>query len=312
MKAWNLSKIAITLLKLTVFSACLFIGFRYLQKHEADWRNLELNQNAFWIIPSILLLSVINWGIESLKWQKLIQLIKPLSFKAAVKATLSGVATSFVTPFRVGDFVGRVIHLDSHKKTASILTFYGNFTQLMATLLFGLVGLALIPEKALNLHKDIHLLIIIVGFCLLIFCYATILYPKQMAQRFKLKEWLKFDLGLDLISKKLSLSISALSLIRYSIFLIQFYLAYRIFGADIDSLLLLSLISLLYLFITFIPSPLLGKLGVRESVALFLIGPFESSEIIVAASLLIWFINLFIPAIIGSVFLLKVKSLRSK
>ncbi len=312
MKPWNFSKIAITILKLTVFSACLFIGFRYLQKHEANWQHLQFQKDALWILPMLLILAAINWSIESLKWYKLIVLIKDIPYSKAVKATLSGVATSFVTPFRVGDFFGRVIHLNSHKKTASILTFYGNFTQMMATLLFGMIGFSLCPTQSLNLNDDIHLATSIVGFCTLFFGYAIVFFPQQMAKRFNLNDWLKFDLGLDHITKVLSLVVSCLSIVRYLIFLIQFYLAYRVFGSQMDISLLLSLISLLYLLITFIPSPVLGKLGVRESVALFLMGPFESSEIIVAASLLIWFVNLFIPAIIGSFFLMKVKSLKSE
>jgi hypothetical protein len=53
---------------------------------------------------------------------------------------------------------------------------------------------------------------------------------------------------------------------------------------------------------TLIPSPFVGKVLLRENVALFVFVALSVDEyVILIASLLLWFINLGIPALIGSI-----------
>jgi hypothetical protein len=81
----------------------------------------------------------------------------------------------------------------------------------------------------------------------------------------------------------------------------------------------LIIISVIYLIITVIPTVALSELGVRGSVSLFVfayyftaIGSFDEQVkiAIVAASALIWIINLIIPALAGSYFIIKFKIIR--
>ena len=64
---------------------------------------------------------------------------------------------------------------------------------------------------------------------------------------------------------------------------------------------------------TFIPSIALADLGIREAVALTIIGLESNNHIgILSATLVIWAINLVIPAIFGSVLIFKSKIFKSK
>ena len=64
---------------------------------------------------------------------------------------------------------------------------------------------------------------------------------------------------------------------------------------------------------TIIPTIALTELGVRGSVALYFIGLISSNDIgIVTASFTLWFINLAIPAIIGSAFVLRMNIFKSR
>jgi len=78
------------------------------------------------------------------------------------------------------------------------------------------------------------------------------------------------------------------------------------FGVDIDLIQAIISITLTYLFLTLIPTTTLVELGVRGSLAIFFVGIFSENTLgIVLASIFIWIINIAIPAIVGSFFLLK-------
>lgn len=297
----------LTVIKLTVFSACLALGLHYLLTHDIQWRQLTINESALYLIPIVIVLALVNWGLEAFKWKTLLSPIHNVSYTTAIKATLSGVATSFITPFRFGDFLGRVAHLSENRKVATILTFYGNYSQLFTTFLFGTIAfLALGPEyigvrpEQLPLYQVLICIVLLVMTLLLIF-------PLSIYKGLRLESIIKVQSGLETLNASNLMAILMLSVIRYACFVSQYVFCFWIFGSSLEFGTTWYLISLLYLLITFVPSPILGKLGVRESVALFLFDGIEASHIVLAASLSIWLVNLFIPAMTGSVYLLKIK-----
>jgi len=305
-----LSSYVLAVIKLTVFLACLWIGYHYLTTHQINWNHINLSKLAPMLMPLCLGLTIINWSLEARKWQILMCTLEPITLRKSLRASLSGVATSFITPFRIGDFAGRVVHVPNQKRNATVLTFFANFAQMIATLFFGILSLSLIKENPFLTDTKVFIGLIIIGWVMIAALILCMLVPKAMFS-FKWFDQLSiktdiFDLPIQLTSKVLSLS-----LIRYLVFLTQFIISFKLFGSDLPFYDLAILISILYLLMTFIPGPILGKLGVRESVGLFLIGPFEESAIIVAASLFIWIINLFIPAIIGAINLRHIKFFRN-
>lgn len=308
MQQGSFSRLFLAVLKLTVFLACLVIGFKYLNQHKFDHNDINITPGSYLLAALTIFLGCVNWGIEALKWQHLINTITPIKYLKALKATLSGVSTSFVTPFRIGDFFGRVLHLNSNKREASVLTLFGNLTQLIATLLFGMIGVSAIGNEVLQMQESAFTLLLVLGWVVTIAIGAFALFPNSMFKADKFFDYFSIDNSVLHLKSKLTSHILVLSLFRYLVFLLQFILSFKMFGSELEFYQLGLLISLLYLLITFVPSPLLGKLGVRESIGLFLIGPFESTAVILSASLFIWLINLFIPAMIGSVFFWSIKS----
>ena len=64
------------------------------------------------------------------------------------------------------------------------------------------------------------------------------------------------------------------------------------------------------LFITITPTITIAEIGVRGSVAIFVLGLFSSNDIaILSSTTILWLINLIIPAIIGSFFIFSLKFL---
>ena len=110
------------------------------------------------------------------------------------------------------------------------------------------------------------------------------------------------------------LSINLLcSIIRYCVFTIQFILLLNIFNVDIQFLEALISVMLIFLFITVTPTITIAEIGVRGSVALFVLGIFSPNNIgILSAVSILWLINLILPAIIGTVFIFSLKFFRIK
>ena len=71
-------------------------------------------------------------------------------------------------------------------------------------------------------------------------------------------------------------------------------------------------IATIYLLQTSVPLPPLMGLFVRSEVALFVWGMYSANEIaILAATFGLWILNLLIPALIGTVFMLNINVLKS-
>ena len=107
-----------------------------------------------------------------------------------------------------------------------------------------------------------------------------------------------------------------LSLARYFVFTSQFYLLLILFHVQLPFVTGFVLISAVYYTMAVIPTVALTELGVRGSVSLFFIGLYfdkagqlcEPVKIgILSSSVILWIINLIIPAIIGSFFVLKLR-----
>jgi hypothetical protein len=63
---------------------------------------------AYWVR---FLLVGVNWGLESLKWQRLIYPLEtPVFLPVVLKSVLCGVTVSMLTPNRTGEYVGRILN----------------------------------------------------------------------------------------------------------------------------------------------------------------------------------------------------------
>jgi len=99
---------------------------------------------------------------------------------------------------------------------------------------------------------------------------------------------------------------------RYGVYTFQYYLMLRFYGIDAPVLAALSGIATIYLMQTSIPVPPLFGLFARGEIALFVWGFFSTNELnILAASFTLFLINLSIPALLGSVFIVQTNVMKS-
>jgi hypothetical protein len=304
-----------------LFTWLCFSIYRQVQHQPqlgSSWQQIVQSAQSykivFLLIPVVLIF--FNWGIESLKWKLLVAPIKNISFFQSFKAVLSGVSFSVTMPNRIGEYLGRVVYLPegSRLKTISV-TVVGSFAQLLTTLITGLAGLIFLknslqqqfPSMIIWYQFLVYGVLLVIVVMLMI--YLNVSGAVNIFNRWiRNKKYLYLVEALSSFKKDLLLNILFLSFARYLVFLIQYILLFYFFGVDIPALTIALVMMVVFLALAIIPSISLIELGLRGEVSLMLMGMFSANSLgIGLTTVSIWFINLIIPAIIGSLLLLNLK-----
>jgi hypothetical protein len=261
-----------------------------------------------WLIP-IFGLMFINWSFEALKWKLLIQPFYRISFSNAFRSIWSGVSTALSTPNRLGDFIGKISHLPKkHRKKGVISSFYGSFSQWLITVVMGWIGWLyygdqIVSNPLLKTTFSFIGIVLIIGFILLFLSQGAVnVVPQKWKHYFE-----------DSPGRSIKIKIVLFSFMRYLAFATQFYLLIRFLGLELGYTTVFLKITLFYLITSFVPASFWGEIGIKESVAVWVFsGLIYNSLIIIAITLLLWLINLVIPALVGNYFLLKTISVKGE
>ena len=263
-------------------------------------------------------LIVVNWGIESLKWKLLVSTVRPITFVSAYKAVLSGVSFSVALPNRIGEYLGRMVYQPEGSRLKTIsLAMVGSIAQLLITLYCGLAGFVFLKADLLQAFPQAAVLFQFVlygiGSAALL---LTLVYFKVSAVVALFSRWLGEHRYLYLVASlqkfngSFLLKILLLSSLRYAVFLAQYGAMFLLFGVNMTPLAIVSVMSVVFLSLAVIPSIALIEVGLRGEISLRLVGLFSANSLgIGLTSVTIWFINLIVPALIGTVLLLNLKLL---
>lgn len=300
-------KSALKVLPLFVLGAIIFdlvshgkVGMSYDFLKNNDWGIEKL----LWLIP-VAILMIANWSFEAVKWRVLVNPFYKISFTHAFKSIWSGVSTALSTPNRFGDFIGKISHLPKdHRKKGMVSSFYGSYSQWLVTMVMGWVGWLFYGNQIIE-NADFRISLSIIG--ALVILLSVILFISNRSVTVVPEKWRHyFSDAPDFDSKT---KIVLLSFLRYLAFATQFYLLIRFFGVELAYTTVFLKITLFYLITSLVPMTFWGEIGVKESVAVWVFsGLIYNSLIIISVTLLLWLINLIIPALIGNYFLFKTVS----
>lgn len=282
--------------------------------HHITFHGIFNTKKSFLYLALAFILMFVNWGIETIKWKKLIEKIARFTFFDALRIILTGITVGIFTPNRVGEIGGRIMFLNKGQRTYGLLaTSLGSFGQIITTIVNGLAALGLLlwlfPEKAglSPLLDTISIILALVILTLFIWIYFNTKFIKPLLLRFSFfqsrEEQIDFFTNTSFSTLAIVL---VLSILRYGIFTLQFYLLLKYFNISLGFTQTYTSIGLIYLVSTLIPTTTLVELGIRGSLSIFFIGMFTSNILgIVLSTFLLWIINLAIPSIFGSFFLIK-------
>ena len=86
----------------------------------------------------LIILFVLNYLMESIKWKLVLAELNPTSILKSFKSVLVGQAFAFFTPARSGDYVGRILFLAPGNKLKGLAQMaWASYAQLLITLFFG-------------------------------------------------------------------------------------------------------------------------------------------------------------------------------
>ncbi|MCB0508003.1 MAG: flippase-like domain-containing protein [Bacteroidetes bacterium] len=311
------NKILNGVLKIILFGGLMWILYKQLfSKEEVEiavahfWKNFHGN---YLLLFSVIILMLLNWSIEAIKWKLLIDKLHPISWLKAVEGILFGVTFSLFTPSRVGEFGGRVFALNTERKEAIVATIIGSLAQIVVNFSFGALGLLLygifVHKLSLYLVWTSIFLFLLLLF-LLHFCFYNLDVISNKFSTFPiLKKVYKYIHVIDLYNNADFFRLELYSFFRYLIYCLQFVLLLYFFGFEIPIALAMILTASIFFVQTINPINIaLIDFGFRGNVAVFFLSAFANNPIsILAATITLWLINLIFPAIIGGFAALRFK-----
>jgi len=281
--------------------------------------------NNAWLLLFLVLLMSINWGIEAAKWYVLVKRVQPVSYFTAYKAVLSGVSLSLFVPNGIGDYAGRLVYMQEGNRLKSVtLTLVGSMAQLIITLTCGFCGLIYLSQyvwpnaiqfEGLSVFWVNGIIFMTgMGALLMLFIYFKLNWLTIMFEKIPFVHKYRFMVeNLETISRTDLTRILSLSLVRYIVFIVQYIIMLHIFNVQLNTADAISTIAVLFLVLAILPTIPVADLGMRGEAGLQLFGLLTLNKLgIIATTAGIWLINLILPAMAGSLFILGIKLFRNR
>ena len=282
---------------LIVIAAFYFIYDQLADNNKLDWERFLVifhkNQSVAGI-SFILFFSFLNRYLEILKWQNLAQVVREISVYEATKQVLAALTLGVFTPVGVGEYAGKALYFE--KKEAKKIIFLNlicNGIQIVATGFFGLLGMLLLGYWLWSLG------ILVFTIVFLLFSYFT----KSIAIKgYSIESLLE---RINEIPKKIHRKNFLLGMCRYLVFSHQYYFLFLAFDVDLSYITLMASITTVYFLASVIPSFQFLDFALKGSLAVYFFGLLGVNEwVVIFVTTLMWFLNVVLPVIIGSYFVL--------
>ncbi len=277
-----------------------------------DFKNIFQNSAKEYIVVAFLLMPV-NLAFEIYKWKLLASSAQPMTYKVATRSFLAGLALSILTPNRIGEYPGRIVYLKQTNTPRLIsVTFLGMFTQFLCLFIFGIIGLVyyniVLPGYWQKLILIAAIIVAILVWVIFFYFEKWSIYIEHISF---LKKFKTYSQLLKRFTINEQLTILGISMLRFCIYVFQYLMLLRWMHVELPLLTGFCLACLFFFAMAVVPSIALAELGIRGQLSLLLFQNFTINKIgILVATLVLWFINLIIPAIIGSVLWLKMRLIK--
>jgi hypothetical protein len=295
----------ILLVKLLIVGGAFYFIYNQLANNDKlDWQQFIVLFKKNWSVLGIvflLLLSFLNRFFEILKWQNLVGVIKYISLGEATKQVLGALTAGIFTPNGVGEYAGKALFFEkSQTKKIVFLNLICNGIQLILSVLFGVIGLLILGYT--------FWVLAIIGISIVLF---TIVY---FSKKIKIKGYSIETLleKINEIPKKIHQKNNVLAISRYMIFSHQYYFLFLAFDVHLPYFTLMATIMAVYFLASSLPTFQFLDFAVKGSVAVYFFGLLNVNEwIVIFISTLMWFLNIVLPVVIGSYFVLNFKTQKS-
>lgn len=261
-------------------------------------------------IGGALILVVANLGLQVLKWRYFVRLVNPSSTNLETAASLLfGITLGTLTPGQIGEFGGRaLVHNSVSAGSVLGLTLVDRLQMLCV---MGIAGVTSLPFLLSLGTIDGIILVASATFVFLYLFFNPSIFPLFVARlRMKLfqRPWVQdFFSALAIFRPKDLVASLAFSLGFYSVIFFQMFLLLNAFSPVGWGDAFLGFAAMMF-FKALVPISL-GDLGIREASSVYFYSLRSVAHATALnASLFLFVINIFIPSILGLIFMPKLPS----
>lgn len=313
MKLPKVKKILSYSLKILLFGVLFGLIYWQMKSRSNDFSLIENFKKSFswqqfpFLFAAVLLMPV-NIFLESTKWRLFVnEFQKDFDIVDALKSMLCGSFFGFISPNRVGEFLGRLNRIDKGSRSRALTAgYWGGLAQFLVTFSFGIYmgGRAIMHHadlKSLDVYTIPAALTIIFLVSLVYFNLKWVLKKVSSFPCLR-KLTAKYPLEYDVPKEKLLL-ILLVTVFRYLVYVSQYIYLLYFFGVDLAFGTLFSAVSTMLVIHTMFPSVPFIDLGVKGSALVLILENSSHNELGIGLAVFsIWIINIIIPAIFGYYF----------
>lgn len=291
---------------LIVGSAFYFIYNQLANNDKLDWEKFiilfQKNQSIAGI-SFILFLSFLNRFFEILKWQNLVSSFHEISVSDATKQVLGALTAGLFTPNGVGEYAGKALFFEKlNTKKIIFLNLICNGIQMILSIVFGIFGLLYFNAN----YNVVTTKTVVLLFGILILVFAILFSVKKITVKGYSIERLIHKI--NEIPKSIHQKNIFLAICRYLVFSHQYYFLFLAFDVDLPYLTIMAAVTSVYFLASSLPTFQFLDFAVKGSVAVYFFGILGVNEwIVVFISTLMWFLNVVLPVIIGSYYVMNFK-----
>lgn len=250
----------------------------------------------------------LNWGLESYKWKVITAPVQWISMRTAIKSVCSGVCLGNLAPGRATEFIAKIFYFKpDNRSKITVLHFVGGLFQLSVTIVAGLIALLTRLRDFEGDYSWISAAVPVAAGVMLLLLFVSIY---------------KIDALLHFVAARFSanasnpvfhyrfsngslLQLFGFSILRFAVFLFQFYLLIMMFSAGPHTGIFAG-IALYFLITSVIPMISALEPAIRAAVALVVFRDSGLSETVLAlCSILLWIMNIVVPSVAGYYFLVR-------
>lgn len=285
---------------LIVVGAFYFIYNQLATNDKLDWNKFIIlfkkNQSVGGII-FILFLSFANRFLEILKWRNLVSSFKKITISESTKQVLASLTAGIFTPNGVGEYAGKALYFEKDKaKKIIFLNLLCNGIQLILTIVLGTIGLLVLGYR-------FWVLVILIS--VIVFFLLSFFFKKIKLKGYSLEKLIS---KINEIPKSIHQKNTLLGITRYLVFSHQYYFLFIAFDVHLPYFILMATIVTVYFLASALPSFQFLDFAVKGSVAVYFFSLLGVNEwIVVFVTTLMWFLNVVIPVIMGSFYVLNYK-----
>lgn len=298
----------VLLIKLLIVGGAFYFIYNQLANNDQlDWQKFivifQKNQSVSGI-AFILFLSVLNRFLEILKWQNLVSFLNKISLSEATKQVLAAITAGLFTPNGVGEYAGKALFFEkSSARKIIFLNLICNGIQMILTVIFGILGLLYFnAQYNVITTKTVALLF---GLLFILFL-ASFLLKKFTIKGYSIERLIH---KINEIPKSIHQKNILLAIGRFLVFSHQCYFLFLAFDVDLPYLTLIATITSVYFLGSSLPTFQFLDFAVKGSVAVYFFGIIGVNEwITIFVTTLMWFLNVVLPVVIGSYYVLNFKT----